>query len=93
MRLDLRLDPSRPWQGRSAVDAAGCVMVTLLTTSLGEDMRRLIANGGSPARCCGPWPEHVGGRNLEVCILEGPSGALVELLELPRGGNRTGNHA
>ncbi len=31
-----------------------------------------------------PWDEEVDGRSLRVAMVEGPSGELIELLQLPR---------
>ena len=79
-RLDLRLVPGR--RLRTTVDAEGVVLVTLLTTSAGDDLHDLAAGA---RRRTGVWDEDVGGRPLRVAMLEGPGGELVELIETPSG--------
>ena len=70
--------PSRP---ATMVDAAGCVLVTAVTTDVDRDFERL--GRFSEGRSAQPWDEAVAGRELRVAMIEGPSGELVELLQAP----------
>lgn len=79
-RLGLRLEPCRNAAPATSVDAAGCVLVTLLATDVAADLPALA--GLSRGRRSPVWEESVAGRSLRVGIAEGPSGELVELLEV-----------
>jgi catechol 2,3-dioxygenase-like lactoylglutathione lyase family enzyme len=85
-RLDVVLDAAglgeRPV---TTVDADGCVLVTLLSTDTETDAARL-ARPEHGLRSSGMWPERVASRDLRVAIIEGPSGELVELVQLPARG-------
>ena len=81
--LDVTLaEPSGP-RRRTAVDADGCVLVTVLTSDIDGDAARL-AQDVMTSRMAPPWDEEVDGRSLRVAMVEGPSGELIELLQLPR---------
>ena len=83
-QLRLTLRPSSGERPRTSVDADGCVLVTLLTTALERDLRRLAATG-LLVRFTSAWEEYIGGRAISVAFLEGPSGELVELLQVSGG--------
>lgn len=84
-RLTLDLTPAAARPEPTTVDAHGCVLVTLLSTNASEDRGRLAEL--STGRVSDLWEERVGGRDIRVAIVEGPSGELLELLEL--GGRAT----
>jgi hypothetical protein len=73
LELDLR---EQPGVEPGVVDADGCVLVTLLSTSAFADADRF----GPAAK----WTETIGGRELAIAMIRGPGGEPVELLELPR---------
>lgn len=79
-RLGLRLEPGGSAAPATSVDAAGCVLVTLLATDVAADLPALA--GLSRGRRSPVWEESVAGRSLRIGIAEGPSGELVELLEI-----------
>ena len=82
-RLRVLLEPREGTTPATSVDASGCVLVTMLTTDLERDLATLAA-GQALGRTTRPWTERVGGRDVTVAIVEGPSGELVELLQPPR---------
>lgn len=82
-RLAVELRPSGRPRPTTTVDAAGCVLVTLLTTAIEHELERLRATG-LLLRFTPSWTERIGTRTAVVAILEGPSGELVELLQAPR---------
>lgn len=83
MRVGLRLDAAASPVTQPTLDAHGCVALTLVTTTIDADCRRSVA-AGAAREVCGPWHERVGGRELRVAMLQAPSGAIVELIQLPR---------
>ena len=83
-RLGLELG-SEPAAGTTTVDAEGCVLVTLLTTSIDRELERLQGTG-LLLRSTASWTEQVADRQTRVAFVEGPSGELVELLQAPRPG-------
>lgn len=80
-RLAVAVEPSPARAGATTLDADGCVLVTVATTKVAPELRRLQGLGVL-RRAAGPWSEQVAGRALEVAIVEGPGGELVELLEV-----------
>ncbi|HXA54464.1 MAG TPA: hypothetical protein VNV37_06270 [Solirubrobacteraceae bacterium] len=80
-RLRMTLRPSAGERPKTSVDAEGCVLVTLLTTAIDRELERL-ARTGLLVRCTSAWEEQVGGRTVKVAFVEGPSGELVELLQV-----------
>jgi hypothetical protein len=83
-RLEVLLRPADGLTAPTTVDAEGCVLLTVLTT----DARAELERGGLKdlaRRSSEVWEEPVAGRNLRVALVEGPSGELVELLQLPPG--------
>lgn len=83
-QLRVALQPSSGERPHTSVDADGCVLVTLLTTTIERELERLAATG-LLLRFTSAWEEQVGGRTVTVAIVEGPSGELVELLQVSRG--------
>jgi len=83
-QLQLALRPSSGERPRTSVDAEGCVLVTLLTTAIERQLERLAASG-LLLRFTSAWEEQVGGRTVAVAFVEGPSGELVELLQVSGG--------
>jgi len=77
-RLRLERDTGRE-RSNATVDARGCVLVTMLSTDVAGDLRRLE---NLVLRSSAAWAETVGGRPLRAALVEGPAGELVELLEL-----------
>ena len=82
--LAVQLQPAAEG-GPTTVDAQGCVLVTFLATELERDLAR-ICDGGLLLRSTPAWEEFIDGRALRVAMLEGPSGELIELIQLPRRG-------
>lgn len=80
-RLELGTPEGPSQQGRTTLDADGWVLVTVLTTGLVTDLARL-GDSGLLGRATAPWIEEVGGRPIEVAIVEGPAGELVEILQV-----------
>jgi catechol 2,3-dioxygenase-like lactoylglutathione lyase family enzyme len=84
-RLRVTLHPTDGDRPCTSVDADGCVLVTMLTTTVERELERLVATDlllrRTPA-----WQEEVAGRTVTVAFVEGPSGELVELLQVPGGG-------
>jgi hypothetical protein len=68
--------------GTTTVDAAGCVLVSLVTSNVDAELARLH-RGDVLRRATEAWDEAVAGRTLRVAIVEGPAGELVELLQIP----------
>jgi hypothetical protein len=83
-QLQVALLPSSGDPPHTSVDADGCVLVTLLTTAIERELDRL-AGTDLLLRHTSAWEEQVGGRGVTVAFVEGPSGELVELLEISRG--------
>lgn len=79
-RLELDVDPGPIPDEEPTVDAQGCVLVTMVVTALEHDLERLV--GGTTLRRSEIWEERVANRNLRVALVAGPSGELVELLEI-----------
>lgn len=67
----------------ATLDADGCVLVTMLATRLAEDLEAL-GRLGLLVRSPAPWKEAIGDRSVEITVLEGPGGELIELLQAPR---------
>ena len=82
-RLRVVLEPRDDPAPATSVDAPGCVLVTMLSTDLARDLATLAAEQPL-GRSTEPWTERVGGRDVTVAVIEGPSGELVELLQPPR---------
>ena len=83
-RLDLDLETGDPGSGTPrTVDADGCVLVTMLVTDVEREVERLARI--ATVRPSGVWQERVAGRDLRVAVVAGPSGELVELLEIVGG--------
>jgi catechol 2,3-dioxygenase-like lactoylglutathione lyase family enzyme len=82
-RLGVLPVPAEVGADETTVDAEGCVLVTVLSTGVDEDLRRL-EGAGHLTRSTAAWSETVAGRRLRVAIVAGPGGELVELLEMPR---------
>ena len=82
LRLRLPHD-DRARAGETTLDADGGVLVTMLATALDDELARLCGSG-LLSRWTDPWDEDVGGRTVRVAMLEGPSGELVELLQVAR---------
>lgn len=80
--LTLSLSPTDAAEP-TTVDADGCVLVTLLTTTLERDLQALH-DAGLLLRSTIPWTEQIADRQVRIAIVEGPGGELVELLEAPR---------
>lgn len=80
-RLPVVLEGDAASGGPTAVDAEGCVLVTLLTTDLRRDLANL-AESGLAAAATEVWEESIGGRGLQLAFVRGPSGELVELVQL-----------
>jgi hypothetical protein len=83
-RLQVELQSSSGEPPCTSVDADGCVLVTLLTTAIEWDLEQLAATD-LLLRSTSAWEEQVGGRTVTVAFVEGPSGELVELLQVSRG--------
>jgi hypothetical protein len=83
-QLQIRLQPSSEERPHTSVDAEGCVLVTLLTTAIERDLEQLAATG-LPRRFTPAWEEQLGSKMVTVAFIEGPSGELVELLQVARG--------
>ena len=83
-QLRMALAPSDGEPPRTSVDAEGCVLVTVLTTAIERELEQLAATG-LLKRFTSAWEERVAGRTVTVAFVEGPSGELVELLEVPGG--------
>jgi catechol 2,3-dioxygenase-like lactoylglutathione lyase family enzyme len=83
-RLHVALEPSSGERPHTSIDADGCVLVTLLTTAIERELERLAATG-LLLRCTSAWEEQIGGRMVTVAFIEGPSGELVELLQVAKG--------
>jgi catechol 2,3-dioxygenase-like lactoylglutathione lyase family enzyme len=83
-QLQVALRPSGGERPHTSVDAEGCVLVTLLTTAIERELERLAASG-LLLRFTAAWEEEVGGRMVTVAFVEGPSGELVELLQVSGG--------
>jgi catechol 2,3-dioxygenase-like lactoylglutathione lyase family enzyme len=86
-RLELELQATGGPRPNTSVDAAGCVLVTLLTTAIEPELERLRGTS-LLLRFTPSWTEPIGTRTVVVAIIEGPSGELVELLEAPRRAGR-----
>ncbi len=82
-RLGVLPVPADVGADETTVDAEGCVLVTVLSTGVDEDLRRLDA-AGHLTRATAAWEETIADRRLRVAIVAGPGGELVELLEVPR---------
>lgn len=82
-RLTIELVPTDQPARKTCVDADGCVLVTVLTTSIETDFERLSATG-LLVESASPWVESIAGRTTTVAMVRGPSGELVELLQAPR---------
>lgn len=82
-RLQIELLRRRGSHPETSVDAEGCVLVTVLTTAIEPELNRLRASG-LLLRCTPSWSERIGDRVVVVAVVEGPSGELVELLQVPR---------
>jgi hypothetical protein len=83
-RLRVTLRPRTGERPHTSVDADGCVLVTLLTTAIERELEQMAATG-LLLRSTTAWQENVGGRMVTVAFVEGPSGELVELLQLSGG--------
>jgi len=86
-RLSLELVGSDGVPPATSVDADGMVLVTVLTTAIEAELERLRRTG-LLLRFTPWWTEQIGTRTVEVAIVEGPSGELVELLQAPRRAKR-----
>jgi hypothetical protein len=82
-RLAITLEPLEEPRRPTTVDAAGCVLVTMLTTDVDRELARL-ADTGLLLRSTAVWNEEIADRTPRVAMIEGPSGELIELLEAPR---------
>jgi len=82
-QLSVELVPTDPPPVKTSVDAEGCVLVTVLTTSIEADFERLSTTG-LLVESASPWVESIAGRTTTVAMVKGPSGELVELLQAPR---------
>jgi catechol 2,3-dioxygenase-like lactoylglutathione lyase family enzyme len=82
-RLGVLPVPAAVSADETTVDAEGCVLVTVLSTAVDDDLRRLDT-AGHLSRSTAAWSETIAGRALRVAIVAGPGGELVELLEVPR---------
>jgi catechol 2,3-dioxygenase-like lactoylglutathione lyase family enzyme len=78
-QLELVVERARPVE-RTFLDATGCVLVTLLTTRIEDDLASLR----NAARASEIWEELVGGRKVRAAIVEAPGGELIELLQVHR---------
>lgn len=84
-RLSVVLDSVQGPRPQTSLDAAGWVLVTVLTTAIQADLERLTATG-LLVQSAGPWDELIAERQTTVALVKGPSGELVELLQAPRTG-------
>jgi hypothetical protein len=81
-RLHLILVASAPPKARTVLDAKGMACLSLLSSSVTDDVPRVVAGG---ARLKSEiFPISVNGRKMKVAILADPDGAFVELLEIVR---------
>ena len=78
-RLNLSLKSSLVSEG-AVLDAAGMVLVTVLTSSIDKQLRQL-ANTNLLLRSTEVWQEQFGQFAPRVALVEGPGGELIELLE------------
>jgi catechol 2,3-dioxygenase-like lactoylglutathione lyase family enzyme len=65
---------------QARLDQSGFPCIALLVNRLDEDVERACAAGGEVA--CASYELVVHQRRLRVCILRGPAGELVELIEI-----------
>jgi hypothetical protein len=70
------------------LDQAGFPCIALLSSRLEEDIERATAVGAEVP--CAPYELVVHERRLRICILRGPAGELVELIEIVRNPSRAG---
>lgn len=83
-RLTITVEPATAERSpRTTVDADGCVLVTVLTTNVEQELARLL-DTGFLLRSTAAWTEQIADRSPTVAIVEGPSGELVELLQAPK---------
>lgn len=90
LSISLTLTEASPKRGATTVDARGCVLMTVLTTSIEDDLA-LVGAHDAALRFSPCWDERVAGRPIRAALVEGPSGELIELLQAPRGDSESGS--
>lgn len=68
---------------RAMLDDRGASCLALVSTEIDADLLRVREQGGDVIS--EPFELHVGGRNLRIALIRGPSGEIVELIQ-PAGG-------
>jgi catechol 2,3-dioxygenase-like lactoylglutathione lyase family enzyme len=81
-RLQLVLVATPPPKARSGLDARGMACLSLLSSNVADDVRRVVASGATLITEI--FAILINGRNMKVAILNDPDGAFIELLQVVR---------
>jgi catechol 2,3-dioxygenase-like lactoylglutathione lyase family enzyme len=80
--LELVLVTSPPPKVRPGLDARGMACLSLLSSNIGDDVRRVVSGGAKLTTEI--FLIQINGRNMKVAILADPDGAFIELLQIVR---------